>query len=249
MIQFNLLPDVKLEYLRAKRMKRVVVVLSSLTVGVVLVFLGGLFTTVNIVQGRHIANLESDITAVAGSIKQIDDIDRMLTVQGQLFSIDELHEGKPVVSRLFDFIETFVPVGVSINSLDVNIANQAIEISGATESITEVNRFVDTIKFTDYVIVEDGSTDLELAIEDDDSESGRAFSSVVLSSFSRDDDSANFSIDMTFEPLIFESQNEVALFVKRLITTRSELNRPEALFAAPKNDNNQDNGSGGQNED
>ncbi len=227
MIQFNLLPDVKLNYLRAKRNRRIITIFSGFAVAGCLLIVGALFTVVNVVQQRHIANIEEDISSTAASIKSIEDFDRIITVQNQLNSIDQLHAEKPVLSRLFSYIETIIPANVNINTLELNIGTSRIELLGRTESITELNRFIDTLKFTDYVIESDDSNE-------GDSISERAFESVVLESFGQGDDDVSFNVSLAFNPIIFESDEEISLDVQRQITTRSELARPEALFQAPE---------------
>ena len=61
MIQFNLLPDVKLEYIKAKRTKRSVMLVSIIATGVALGISIMLFLTVSVLQKQHINNLNNDI--------------------------------------------------------------------------------------------------------------------------------------------------------------------------------------------
>lgn len=237
MIQFNLLPEVKLNYLKAKRNRRVVTILSSIVIMVCLFVVGILFMTVNVLQANRIDDIDEKITSAEKSIKDIENIDRILTVQNQLFSVDGLHDEKAVISRLFNYLETIIPSNVRINSLELNTANSTLGITGQTESFTEINRFVDTLKFTDYVIIEDETADGADAIaEDEDSEPvpERAFESVVLVGFGQNQEDVSFSIEIVFDSIIFESQDDIALSVQSQITTRSELSRPDELFAMPE---------------
>ena len=50
MIQFNLLPDVKLAYIRAERQKRIIAVASTVAIIASLVVLAFLVTTVKLIQ-------------------------------------------------------------------------------------------------------------------------------------------------------------------------------------------------------
>ena len=54
MIQFNLLPDVKQEYLKAKRTKQLVVLVSIIASATALTVLLLLFISVNVVQKKSL---------------------------------------------------------------------------------------------------------------------------------------------------------------------------------------------------
>jgi Tfp pilus assembly protein PilN len=239
MIQFNLLPDVKLEYIRAKRMKRTFVSLSMIVIavsaGVVLI----LVATVYAWQRTRINNLTNDITQVEDQIRDIEQIDRILTVQNQLRVVNGLHDDKPVTSRLFDYIGRLTPSNVSINSVDVDFEATSMQISGTAENLAAVNKFADTLKFVDYTAVDaDASPASDIdpdapLIQSDLPPSQRVFSAVVLSSFSRSEDGATYSIDVAFRPEIFDSRLFVTLILQEKITTRSEIEKPAALFTQP----------------
>ena len=61
MIQFNLLPDIKLEYIKAKRMKRSVILISSVVGGSAFAIFILLFLVVNVAQKQHLSNLQADL--------------------------------------------------------------------------------------------------------------------------------------------------------------------------------------------
>ncbi len=235
MIQFNLLPDVKLEYIRTKRTKRLVITVSVIVISACGFLLAVLAGTVYGLQRIHISNLTEDIEQDTRTIQEIEDINRVLTVQNQLNTINSLHDDKPVVSRLFDFITTITPSDVSINRLDVDFEESRIEISGETASLATVNKFVDTIKFTTYTVSVNGSD----AEENLDNNGERAFSDVVLSSFGRANDETSYTIELSFDPVIFDSNQDVSLQISERITTRSEVERPQALFRTPDEEDNE----------
>ena len=61
MVQFNLLPDVKLEYLKTQKTKRTVLLgVISVTALAVFIFIL-LFLIVNVFQKQHLANLDKNI--------------------------------------------------------------------------------------------------------------------------------------------------------------------------------------------
>ncbi len=118
MIQFNLLPDIKMEYVKAKRAKRMTVTFSLLASAVAIVLTGLLFSFVQFAEEEHIDNLTKDISKELTTLKNTPELDKILTIQNQLVSLPELHAKKPAVSRLFTYIQQVTPVGVEISTLN-----------------------------------------------------------------------------------------------------------------------------------
>ena len=235
MIQFNLLPDVKIEYIRAKRIKRTVILVAIIAIATCTAVLGILSGAVYGLQRNHISNLTEDIERDTRTIQEMDQINRVLTVQNQLNTIVGLHDDKPVVSRVFGFIETVTPSNVSISRIESSFEQSTLRITGQADSLATVNIFVDTLEFTNYEL---SDTD---DINDIDEELPLAFSNVVLSSFGvSSSDETTYAIELSFDPLIFDNAQDVELVIRERITTRSEVERPQALFAAPEEEN--DNG-------
>ena len=63
MIQFNLLPDVKIQYLKAQTTRKLISVVSFIVTGVSIAVLVLFFTT-HILKTRQLASLSNDITTV-----------------------------------------------------------------------------------------------------------------------------------------------------------------------------------------
>lgn len=215
MIQFNLLPDVKLEFIKARRLKHTVVMIAIIVSASALALLTVLFMTVVVFQKKHMDDLTKDIKASTAKLESVQDLDKILTVQNQLNSLPALHDQKPVTSRLFGYIQQVTPQKVSISSLELDYETQTLKIKGGADAISTVNKYVDTLKFTDYTL---------------GSEQKKAFSEVVLSTFTRDDKSASYEITFKFDPAIFDTKNDVKLVVPNIISTRSATEKPEALF-------------------
>lgn len=215
MIQFNLLPDVKLEYIRTQRTKRLIMAISVLVSSVALVIMVVLLLTVLVFQKRHMDNLSADIKKYSNDLKSTDNLNKILTVQNQLGSLTTLHEQKPEVNRLIPYVKQVTPEGVRISSLDVDFTDQTINITGTADSLKLVNQFVDTLKFTNYT---------------ENKQSQKAFSNVVLTNFGSENGKASYSIDLNFVPDIFDNTKSVSLTVPKIVTTRSETEKPTALF-------------------
>lgn len=274
MIQFNLLPDVKMEYIKARRTKRTVALVSAIVSAAALSLFVLLFLVVNVFQKQHLSGLDHDINEGKKTLQAKPDLSKVLTIQNQLNSLPDLHKQKPVVSRSFGFIQQITPASASISTFELNFADQTMRIEGSADSLATVNTFVDTIKFTSYGVgtskgdwkpgesykVDDivsHANRTYIAVKDNNGssdsepESGSqwqsnwkeapfAFKEVVLSEFAvaapdqqKDKNKAvTYKIQFKYDPTIFDSQKTASLVVSKKITTRSETEKPAAIFQA-----------------
>jgi Tfp pilus assembly protein PilN len=200
MIQFNLLPDIKQQFIRAQRLKRLMVSVSMIASAAGLALLVVAFSTVYIAQKKIIDDLNGSIASSSRTLKNEPNISDILTVQSQLGSLDSLNNQKPVVSRIFGYLTQLTPTQITVSDMHVDFTQNTITITGNAPSLDLVNTFVDSLKFTSYTAT--GSTS-----------SQPAFSSVVLANFSRSATSATYSINFSFDPTIFSVANDVTLAV------------------------------------
>lgn len=217
MIQMNLLPDVKLAFLKAERQKRIVMFVSTIVIIASLTLLAFLLLSVKVVQQKSLSDLEKDIDSVAAELQSVQDLDKILTVQSQLGSLAGLHENKVTSSRLFDIITQVTPAEASISSVKVDYEAYTIEVMGKVDSLRSVNKYADSFKFTTYTL-EDGD------------EPAAAFANVVLSSFSRQNEEAEYTLTMNYDPQLFINTIQPKLSVPNIMSTRADVERPTALF-------------------
>ncbi len=224
MIQLNLLPDVKLEYIRAQRSRRLVIAVAVLSSGVsvaILVLLLG----VGALQKANLGNVNKDIAAETAELKGKPDIDKILTVQNQLGSLSTLHSQKLATSRIFEYINQVTPTDSGISSLKIDFTQKSAVLDGGSDSLSSVNKYVDTLKYTKYTVGSDKTTT-------------PAFNNVVLKSFGLNPAgttsarAASFSITLSYDPVIFDITKKVTLQVPTKVTTRAGLDKPGDLFQA-----------------
>lgn len=221
MIQFNLLPDVKLEFIRTRRRKRTIASLSTVVTAGAVGLLVFMFLIANVWQKVTLNSLDKDIKSNSKKLQDTQDVNKILTIQNQLKSLPELHAQKPVASRLFGYLSQMTPSSINISQIHVNFDEHTIQLTGGADKLETVNKFVDTIKFTTF------TTNANTTAQ-------KAFSGVALTNYGRDDKSASYVIDVTFDPAIFASSSEgIAVIVPKTITTRSETERPADLFVTP----------------
>jgi Tfp pilus assembly protein PilN len=224
MIQLNLLPDVKLEYIKAERSRRLVLSVSFLVAAASIALLL-LLLSVSGLQKKHLNDLTNDIAANSKKLQKEPQITKILTVQNQLQSLTALHAQEPAAGRLFDYLNQVTPANVNITDLKADFTDQTMTITGTADSLSNVNKYIDTLKYTTFT-------------SQDNSKPAPAFSNIVLSSFSLDTGSqdasqaAKFTIALSFEETIFDITQNVKLLVPSVTTTRLSVDQPTDLFKA-----------------
>ncbi|MBX4201733.1 PilN domain-containing protein [Candidatus Saccharibacteria bacterium] len=213
-VQFNLLPDIKLEFDRQQRYKRLIYTVTFLSSAVVVAIFLISFLSVNVLQKKLLNDANADIKNYSNKLKEVPDLDKVLTIQSQLNSLPALHQKKHLTSRLFDYLPQITPTNVSIGTLKLDTTANTISISGTSDKIENINKFVDTIKFTKYIS------------EADQSKKVNAFSNVILTKINRDDKTASYTIEATFDPILFDGSSAIALVVPKEVTTRSVVDSP-----------------------
>ena len=212
MIQFNLLPDIKKQYIQTKRTKRMIISFSMIACAASLGLLLLVFSYVQVAQKKNINDLTKDIATEVAAVKSINGIDEILTIQKQMETLPSLHKDKPATSKIFEYLNSVTPQKVFISSVKLDIASSYLEITGSAESIAMVNTYVDTLKFATY-----SSGD---SIKDE-----KPFSNVITT-LSRSKEGASYTIKFNFEPVLFDNTVVSTITVPNTVTTRSTLGLP-----------------------
>ncbi len=169
------------------------------------------------VQKKNLSDLNADIKSSSNQLRDTKDLTKILTVQNQLTALPGLHQKKIVSSRLYDYLSQVTPTGATIAKLDADFTLNTLDISGSAADLATVNKYADTLKFTKYTTKTQSSQT-------------SAFSDVVLSNFAVDNKGVTYSITLKFDPIIFNETQTVTLTVPQIISTRSEVDKPTALF-------------------
>ncbi|MDB5165090.1 MAG: hypothetical protein JWL89_716 [Candidatus Saccharibacteria bacterium] len=223
MIEFNLLPTVKMDYIKAQRQRRLMFTVSALVAIVAVGLLIALLTYEGL-QKKHLGDLNKDIASESAKLKAEPGINKILTVQNQLESLTALHAQKPAASNLFGYLNEVTPTQVSISNFNVDFTTQKVTVTGATDALSSVNKYVDSLKFTTYTA--DGA-----------SAKTKAFNNIVLDSFGLANGTdkakgASYSISFTYDPIIFDITKKIDLTVPSITTTRSSVDGSGDLFQA-----------------
>ena len=182
----------------------------------------GLLLVCEGLQSKHMSDLNKDIAKDAATLRSQPDISKVLTVQNQLQSLTGLHSQKPAASRVFTYLNQVTPTQATITSFTIDFTQQTMTIAGTADSLSSVNKFVDTLKYTTY--------------SSDGGKSTKAFSGVVLSSFAisgsggQGNQAATYSVTLKYDPVIFDTTKKVKLTVPNITSTRATLNSSGDLF-------------------
>jgi hypothetical protein len=222
--QLNLLPDVKMDYIKAQRSRRLATSIALLVSAAAIALLVLLIAAEGL-QKKHLSDLSRDITNNSSTLQQKPQIDKILTVQNQLESLTTLHTSKPAASRLFDYLNELTPAQVDITDFKADFTMQTMSITGTADALSSVNQYIDTLKLTTYTVA--GT-----------SGSKPAFSNVVLTSFglSKQDQTdghpASYIITLSYDKTIFDITKQVSLSVPSVTPTRLGVAQPNDLFQA-----------------
>jgi hypothetical protein len=227
MTQLNLLPDVKMEYIKAKRSQRLAVSIALLA-SVIAIALLVLLLAISGLQKKHLSDLSRDITSDSSKLQNQPQITKVLTVQNQLESLTSLHESKPAATEVFGYLNSITPAQVDINNFSIDFTQFTVTVTGTADSLSSINQYVDTLKSTTYTSDQNPGASLP------------AFSNVVLSSFGLTSTStsngqpagqpASYTITFSYDKNIFDITQKIKLVVPTLTTPRSN-----DLFQAPAN--------------
>jgi hypothetical protein cdiviTM7_02674 len=134
MIEVNLIPDVKREYLHAQRVRNTVISVSMLVAaaaaGAVIV-LGLALGSLQFASGQA----DNSIKSKYKELSDKPDINDLLTIQNQLTQIDMISSNRGVNSRIFDTLSAVnpqAPNNVTMSTVRYNASEKTITIEGST---------------------------------------------------------------------------------------------------------------------
>ena len=229
MIQLNLLPDLKKEYISAQKTKSLVISVSILTTIGAIGLSALLFVYVTFVQQLQINLVTDDIKRKESELKGIQDVDKYLTVQAQLAALPDLHNNKGSYDRLFSFLNVLnpsAPNNINLSTLQTDSAERSMTLSGTTASFETFNVFVDTLKNAEITYKEGGQgDDIKKKMFE------QVF--VVASSLSRTEGKSlvAFTVKTIYDPAVYNVQStDIKAVVPSITTTQSVTQSPGQLF-------------------
>lgn len=232
MIQLNLLPDIKKEYINAQKTRAVVVSTS------ILVTLGAvglsvlLFIYVTFLQQLQITLATNDIKSKTEQLNNVSDLDKYLTIQNQLAALPGLHDQKGIYSRLLSFLPVLNPVSpnnIVLSKLQLSTPDKLVGLTGTTKSFESLNVFVDTLQNAQVTYKDSSGAQQKTKI----------FTNVFVQNSSIDKsqggNKVSFTINATYQDVVFDATNsEVTATVPNIQTSQSVTESPK-LFNSSEN--------------
>lgn len=242
MIELNLLPDVKKEFIRAQRTRNTVVsgaILVSIVAGGAVALLA---TTVYGAQSLWISNLKTEISKNHQELADKKEINKYLAIQSQLTALENTSNERSKYAQLFDYLPQLNPAppfNVNFYTFNLDVVTNTITLTGAAENFEAVNNFKNTLSQAKLTYLEDGEERQEKPF----------FTSVVdgTPSLSASDGKvrALFDFTLVYSPEIFsQTIRDPKVEVPKLVTSDGDKNAPKELFAVPVT--NQPEGQSGQ---
>ena len=227
MIQLNLLPDVKKEFLRAQSARRKTIAISIL----VTIIAAGLTAVVAVyvyaVQNGIMYLQTQDIKGKSSELSSVKDIDKYLTIQNQLAQLSSLHGDKNNFSRLIDFLPRLNPAppqNIVLSNLDVDTATTTITFKGRVGDYGALTTFKDTLTNATFTYMHD----------DKNADATKLFSEVKIESASYEKTNTTagvtFTVAAVYDSAVFKQENtSVLVTVPNKETTGSVVGAP-AIF-------------------
>ena len=129
MIQINLIPDVKREFIRTQQLRKTVISLSIL-VGIIA---GGIVVALGLFLGGQellVNKAKADIKKNFSSLQNVENADNIITLQNQLNELPNVYSRHSIQSRLFDLLVKINPSG------DNGVTYSNIKLDPTTSTVT-----------------------------------------------------------------------------------------------------------------
>jgi hypothetical protein len=230
MIEINLIPDVKQELIKARRV-RSTVISTAILIGIIAI-------TIVVVMALYVFGgqtlrhklVDDSIKSENSKLAKVDDLANTLTIQNQLTKLSETHNSKMMSSRLFDVLSTIIPPepnAVAISRLSVDSDEETITIEAqAVNGYPAFETFKKTIEATNIEFTRDDKKE-KVALASDIIEGDRSYG---------DDETGKkvlrFTLTFTYATDLFDrdAKNTVIVGPSRTNATDSYKGIPQSLF-------------------
>lgn len=225
MIQLNLLPDIKKEYINAQKTRALVMSVSIIVTLGAIGLSALLFVYVTFLQQLQVTLATNDIKKKTDELNSVQDLGKYLTIQNQLAALTQLHDQKGQYSRLFTFLPVLNPSSpnnITLSQLQVVSADKQVNLTGSTASFESLNIFVDTLRNA-QVTYKDSSGQQQTA---------KMFDSVGVQNSSLDKsngkNTVSFTVHATYKDEMFDVQNtDMTASVPNIKTSQSVTESPK----------------------
>lgn len=236
MIEVNLIPDVKREYLRAQRMRNSVISLSIL----VSIIAGATVALLIVYVGTQTARewlADRSIKEQYSKLSSVEDADQIVTIQNQLSQLSSMHNNKMINSRIFSVLEAVnppAPNDIKMSTVNLDPSETRLTIEGSA-----ANSFAATDMLKKMIL----NTKIKYTDSSNQEQTKALTSDVTVSDTSYGEDASGakvlrFKLSFTYpeELLANDSKNlQIEAPTGSINVTDSRLHVPDSLFS-PRTD-------------
>lgn len=227
MIQLNLLPDIKKEYLKSQKNRALVIGISIIVTLVSIGLSVLLYVYVTFLQQFQITLATDDIKNKTQQLNQVTDLSKYLTIQNQLSALPDLHDNKGIYSRLLSFLPTLNPISpnsIALSQLQLITNERMVAFTGTTASFESLNVFVDTLRNAQVKYKDSTGAD----------QTNDMFDTVYVQSSSLDKSNGKtvvaFTVRANYVDSVFDARNtSVAVSVPNIKTSQSVTESPKVF--------------------
>lgn len=228
MIELNLLPDVKKEFIKAQRTRNTVIsgaiLVSVAAVGVIAL----LTTTVYGAQKVLKDNLNREILSNHKKVEEKQEINKYLAIQSQLNYLNDAAGQRSVYARFFEYLPQLnpaAPYNVTLYEVRLSKELNTINMTGVASSFEAVNNFKNTLERAKFVYKDASDTAAEVNMFTD------VVSAAPTLATTDGQVKALFDFTITFAPEAFDPSNkDPKISVPKLVTSDGDQNAPKELF-------------------
>lgn len=255
MIQVNLIPDVKLELVKAQRHRDTVILSSIIASAVAVTFLIIVALWVFLGQGVTLRGLTEDIKSSHAQFVAIEDIEKTVTLSNQMANIDSSHQQKSMTSRVFGLLNALSMTGtensIAVSNFTINTDSKTMTITAQTETagFEAVDVFRKNFEAMEMIYIEADRTAVPNALRDEpltkhkDELADFVASDIAITNMayieSRDTGErvVGFRVDFTYGDLLFDESVDLLRFegLEGGNVTDSYQRLPDSLFTSGSN--------------
>jgi hypothetical protein len=235
MIQVNLLPDIKLKFIKAKRTERLVLFISVIVCSACIAAMIMLYLTVDVFQKNSLKSTANTISQKSNSLETNNDVNKIITIQQQLRSLPALYKARNNPSSILGYLQQVVSPGITISQFTINYNTGALTIGGTADTLLDGNVFYNQLQYAQYTTdgkTTGGSNLFTSVVFTGLTGSGGSTSSGTASSSSATTNKLQYTATANMPPSIFLKGVNVNIHIPAKNVTQSTLDQPTNIPSA-----------------
>ena len=165
MIQLNLLPDVKIEFIKAKRLQRIVLFITIITSAAAITVFIILYILVDVTQKNHLASISQKIVTESNQISSNSDVNKIISIQERLSNTDglpSLYSNRINAPVIFDYLNQVIAKGITIDNVTINYQTGALSFGGKADTLLDGNIFNQQLQRATYHLKSSTGSEINL---------------------------------------------------------------------------------------